>query len=51
MIYPFRINALHFFAISLNEDALAFCFKEEVVWTKDVFGKDPLDYAIESGNR
>lgn len=28
IIYPFRINALHFFAIDGNVDALAFCFKE-----------------------
>lgn len=48
IVYPFRFTSLHYFTICGNVDALEFCFKKRIKWTKDVFGKDPLDYALES---
>lgn len=51
IIYPFRLTALHYFVIDIKPEALAFCFRKEVIWMNDVFGKSPLDYALEIGNR
>jgi hypothetical protein len=27
------------------------CFKKRVRWINDIFGKSPLDYALQSGDR
>jgi hypothetical protein len=45
------LNALHYFVISGNEQALEFCFKQGVKWMTDIFGNNPLNYALERGDR
>lgn len=50
-IYPYRLNALHYFAITANVEGAEQCFKNKVKFMLDSFGKSPLDYAIESHDR
>ena len=49
-IYPYRVNALHYFALSGNDKALSYCLQNGVLFTYDCFGKSPLNYAIKSQN-
>ncbi len=50
-VYPFKLNSLHYFAMTHNADGIAFCFKKRVRWINDIFGKSPLDYALKAGDR
>ena len=45
-IYPYRLNALHYFAMTSNVTGAEVCFENKVKFTLDAFGKSPLDYAI-----
>ena len=50
MILPYRLNALHYFAITTDIVNVKICFENNVKFIKDTFGKHPLDYANESKN-
>jgi hypothetical protein len=45
-IYPYKLNALHYFAMTSNVAGAEACFENKVKFTIDSFGKSPLDYAI-----
>jgi hypothetical protein len=45
-IYPYKLNALHYFAMTSNVAGAEACFANKVKFTLDQFGKSPLDYAI-----
>lgn len=45
-IFPYRVNALHHFAISGDEEGVEKCFKNKVPFVTDIFGKTPLHYAM-----
>lgn len=45
-IYPYQVNALHYFVMKKNALAIQLCFKIGVPFLKDVFGQTPLDYAL-----
>jgi hypothetical protein len=47
-IYPFFVNALHYFAIAANTDGITYCIENDVPFMNDLFGKNPLIYALES---
>mmetsp|Transcript_22378 Transcript_22378/g.16862 ORF Transcript_22378/g.16862 Transcript_22378/m.16862 type:complete len:103 (+) Transcript_22378:952-1260(+) len=50
VIYPYQCNALHYFAISTNMEAITYCFANGVDFIVDIYGKTPLHYAKESHN-
>lgn len=50
-IFPYRLNALHYFAMTGNVEGVEICFKNKVKFIKDVFGKTPLDYAIKTADK
>jgi len=50
LIYPYRCNAFHYFALSANNEGLKACFGN-VKFIRDSFRKTPLHYAIESRDK
>ena len=50
-IYPYKLNALHYFAMTSNVAGAEACFEHGVKFTIDAFGKSPLDYAIASKDK
>jgi hypothetical protein len=42
------VNALHFFALSANTEGITFCFQNHVPFMTDLFGNNPLSYALAS---
>jgi hypothetical protein len=50
-VFPFRVNALHYFALIGDEDGVATCFKAEVKFVRDAFGKTPLHYAMAANDQ
>ena len=50
-IYPYKVNALHFFALTGNAKAIRICFENNVKFIQDVFGKTPFDYAVQTDNK
>jgi len=50
LIYPYRCNAFHYFALAANKEGLAACFGN-VKFIRDAFNKTPLHYAIESRDK
>lgn len=50
-IYPYRLNALHYFSKASNVEGARACFENKVKFSLDAFGKSPLDYAIETGDK
>jgi hypothetical protein len=49
-LYPFNQNALHYFTISGNVEAINYCFENNIKFLKDTFGLNPFDYARLSKN-
>lgn len=50
-IYPYKLNAAHYFAMTGNVRGIEICFEKEINFIQDVFGKTPLDYANDSKDK
>lgn len=50
-IYPYKMNALHYFAMTSNVAGAEECFKNRVKFHLDQFGMSPLDYAFETQDK
>lgn len=49
-IYPYRMNSLHWFALSGNNEAIEYCIQNGVKFMYDIFGTNPLYFAIKSSD-
>jgi hypothetical protein len=47
-IYPYRVNSLHWFALSGNNEAIEYCIQNGVKFQYDIWGKNPRYFAIKS---
>ncbi len=50
-VYPYKLNALHYYAMTSNVAGAQACFANKVKFCLDAFGKSPLDYAIETEDK